>query len=162
MPKYRYFRTEHEFRLIIQDFIESDYRYFHLSCHGSPHSVEFGCKPILFAKLADLFGTSLNNRRLFLSSCSASNQMLADAICQRSPRVFSLIGPAKEIAFADALALCTTFYHLSFKDPRYKDAMKAKQVSRNVASASKIFKTPISYFTNLGDRLAKQGAAANP
>ena len=153
-PKYKYFRTESEFVEIVQDFIRSQYRYFHLSCHGTPHRIEFSCAPISFNKLAEMFDSSLNNRRLFLSSCSASNQILANALHQKSPELFSLIGPAEDIAFTDALAFWTTFYHLSFKDPRYHDSMKAKQVKRNVTSASKIFKTPISYFTNVGDRLA--------
>ena len=47
---YKYVRTIHELKYFIEDFHKSQYRYLHISCHGSEESISTTLDEIPFAE----------------------------------------------------------------------------------------------------------------
>jgi hypothetical protein len=52
-PKYYYIRTEKELRKILKLFQQSDYRYLHISCHGSKKSIYTTLDEIPFSRFVN-------------------------------------------------------------------------------------------------------------
>src|SRR5205823_1613375 len=73
-PLYYYIRTEAELELLAGEFKTSGYRYLHISCHGSDRSLNTTIDPIGYEDFATIFKGHLNDRRLFVSACSAGNK----------------------------------------------------------------------------------------
>ncbi|MFD0824445.1 hypothetical protein ACT8ZR_02095 [Neobacillus sp. M.A.Huq-85] len=69
---YFYIRTREELKIMIRKFEESNFKYLHLSCHGDPFGIDLTLEnnEVSFDELNQMFENEMNNRRLFLSSCS--------------------------------------------------------------------------------------------
>jgi hypothetical protein len=78
--KYYYIRTKMEFEYLLEEFVKSNYRYLHISCHGSKKSISMTLEEIKFNDLGLLIGDKLDRKRLFLSSCLSTNENLASVI----------------------------------------------------------------------------------
>src|SRR5436853_239748 len=96
--EYRYIRTKRELMWAIQLFIESDFRYLHISSHGSASHMSTTLDKIAFAELGRLLRPALAKRRLFISACSMTNKKLADEIMPGSG-CYSIIGPRLDVEF---------------------------------------------------------------
>ena len=68
-PVYHYVRTRKELEHFVDEFRKSKYRYFHLSCHSEVNLFSMTLDYMTASELADVFGTALERRRLFLSTC---------------------------------------------------------------------------------------------
>lgn len=113
--KYIYIRTEPELSMVLEEFKHSNYRYLHISCHGSKDSISLTLDQLPFEDFVPIIAPYLNARRLFFSACSVVNPLLADSLMKRS-RCYSIIGPCRKINFDDALLMWALFYHLAFRD----------------------------------------------
>jgi len=114
-PIYRYVRTSQEFEHFFEDFCNSDYRYLHLSCHGSSRSIATSLSEILFDDLADIMECKLKGKRLFLSACEVVNFEFAEKIIGKSGCI-SIIGPSTKLYTNDALIFWASFYHFIFRE----------------------------------------------
>jgi hypothetical protein len=112
---YIYIRTEAELAMALEEFRSSNYRYLHISCHGSKDSIKLTLDPLPFEDFVPIITPYLMSRRLFFSACSVVNPQLADLLMIKS-KCYSIIGPCKKINFDDALLMWATFYHLAFRD----------------------------------------------
>lgn len=110
--KYYYIRTERELVEIAQIFYESNYRYLHLSCHGSSKSMATTLDEIPFNRLGEILGPYIRKRRLFVSACEMVNTDLARAIIPRS-NCYSIIGPSVDVTFSDSAILWASFLSLN-------------------------------------------------
>src|SRR5262245_57224917 len=90
---YYYIRTQRELEAVLEIFMDSDYRYLHLSCHGNSTAMYTTLDEIPFSKLGKLLRPVLNNKRLFLSACSMANASLAKELVWDS-RCLSVMEPA--------------------------------------------------------------------
>ena len=72
--EYYYIRTKQEFDEIIYKFDESNFRYLHISCHGSHNSLETTLDSILFEELSEILSPCLDKRRVFVSACEIGQQ----------------------------------------------------------------------------------------
>lgn len=141
---YYYIRTQAELEKVLDIFWDSNYRYLHLSCHGSQKSLLTTLDDLNFNELSELLEPVLENRRLFLSACSMTNDNLAKAVIPSSD-CYSILGPAKDIHFNDAAILWATFYHLMFKDNcRSMNRSRILQYANNVST---MFKVPLNYYS---------------
>lgn len=141
--KYYYIRTRREFEHYVDEFVNSNYRYLHISCHGNKNNIATTLDRISFQDLGLILGDKLDRRRLFLSSCLSTNENLAKTIFPVS-KCFSIIGPNKEIVMADAAIFWSSFYHKMFKDnARF---MKNDKVKDAIKSLKDFFNVSISYF----------------
>lgn len=141
---YYYIRTKAELEKVLDIFWESNYRYLHLSCHGSPKTLFTTLDNVNFEDLSELLEPVLEDRRLFLSACSMTNENLAKAIIPISD-CFSILGPAKDINFNDATVLWATFYHLMFKDN--STSMNRSRILKHANNVSDMFNMPLNYYS---------------
>jgi hypothetical protein len=113
--RYIYIRTRQELSMALDEFKGSNFRYLHISSHGSKNSIELTLESLPFDEFAPIISPYLRGRRLFFSACSVVNRLLADSLMPRS-RCNSIIGPCRDISFGDAMLMWATFYHLAFRD----------------------------------------------
>lgn len=101
--------------MALEEFSVSNYRYLHISCHGSKDSISLTLDPLPFEDFVSIIAPYLKGRRLSFSACSVVNPLLADSLMKQSG-CYSIIGPCRKINFDDALLMWASFYHLAFRD----------------------------------------------
>lgn len=143
--QYFYIRTRRELEQIVDVFKDSRCRYLHISCHANDHEMATTFDAIPFDELAEIFGPSLNGRRLFVSACEMASENLATHLLKDSGCV-SLIGPRRTIRFDDAAAFWVSFYHLMFKANDLK--MKRQDLQRRIKELSAVYEEPVNYFAS--------------
>jgi hypothetical protein len=143
-PKYYYIRTKRELEEVLKKFQECNYRYLHLSCHGSTSAIDTTLDTISFAELKKLVQPYLRKKRLFMSTCLAVNHDLARTIIPSS-ECFSIIGPTKKIDFDDAAIIWASFYHLMFKEEPSK--MERKNIKSTLQKTADTFGISLNYFS---------------
>lgn len=142
--KYYYIRTKTELSFLLDEFVKLNYRYLHISCHGSRKSISMTLDEIKFNELGLLIGNKLDRKRLFLSSCLSTNEALANEILSISD-CFSIIGPDKKIYMDDAAIFWSSFYQVMFKqNPR---AMKRENLEKVLKDLKRLFKIPLKYYS---------------
>ncbi len=139
--KYYYIRTKKELKEVLEIFKKSNYRYLHLSCHGSKKSIETTLDPIDFKTFSKLVTPYLDSKRLFISACSAVNEKLATKIFPKV-KCYSLIGFNKDVQFNDAAITWASFYHVMFK----KHRTTSRDISPLLEKLSELYQIPINYF----------------
>jgi hypothetical protein len=135
--EYYYVRTKRELETLLGQFKSTHYRYLHLSCHGSSDSIFTTLDAVPFTELGPLLKPFLPKRRLFLSTCSATNAALADAIMPGSG-CYSILGPDQDIYFSDAAVLWASFYHVMFAAD--SKAMKYQTIRAKAQEVSDMFR----------------------
>jgi hypothetical protein len=146
-PIYRYFRTRKELKRLLHEFANSGYRYLHISCHGAPQGIHTTMDFISTDELCDMFGSILDRRRLFLSTCDATTRDLASRVFATSA-CYSVCGPAREINFDDAVILWTTLYHLLFKeDP---DKINRERLRRFLGNCATLLDVQLRAYVRTG------------
>ena len=141
--EYYYIRTERELKKVLRIFASSDYRYLHLSCHGSASAMATTLYHIPFRDLGGLVRPHLEGRRLFISACSMTNEALADNL-MRNSGCFSIVGPNCEINFADAAILWASFYHVMFA--ARPTAMKLAVLKAKAQEVANLFRVPLTCY----------------
>lgn len=143
-PQYRYVRTARELEHFIDEFEKSNYRYLHLSCHGSKSGVSTTLDDLTTEEFADIVGPVLGKKRLFLSTCLASTTEMAAAVFSHSG-CYSLAGPVNKINFDDSVILWTSFYHLMFKANEL--AMKRVEIEQTLAQCAAMVDEKVAFYT---------------
>jgi len=141
--KYYYIRTRRELEEVIGIFRVSQYRYLHLSCHGSSQSMATTLDTISFEQLGQILKPHLHNKRLFISACEMVNKELAKAIIPDSG-CYSIIGPSEPVAFSDAAILWASFYHLIFNYD--SEAIKREGIIKYCQRIVNLFGVPLNYY----------------
>ncbi len=141
--KYFYIRTKRELGKMIEMFDETGYRYLHISCHASRTSMATTFDSVSYTKLSEMLNSCLDGRRVFVSACEMANEELAANLLPETG-CHSLIGPRRDIAFADAAAFWVAFYHLMFK--ANDRGMKRVDLRRFITELSGLYGEPINYF----------------
>ncbi|WP_456473777.1 hypothetical protein [Candidatus Pyrohabitans sp.] len=142
--EYYYIRTKKELEEVLNLFDESNYRYLHISCHGTNSSLSTTLDELSFSKFGKLIRPHLTEKRLFISACSAVNDNLAREIFPNS-KCYSLIGPREDILFHDAAIIWASFYHLIFKEnPK---AMSRRNILPILKKVTNTFEVSLNYFS---------------
>ena len=114
VPIYRYVHNRNEFRSVIQEFCESNYRYLHISSHGNPECFGFEFGEMYINEFHGFINHHLRNKRVFISACELVNHQdhaLANALL-RDTGCYSVIGSYEPINFDDAVMFWSNFYFL--------------------------------------------------
>lgn len=128
-PQYRYVHTHAEFRAAINEFDEINYRYLHISSHGSPENFEFEFGDMYFNEFHGLIHLYLQNKRVFISACELVNHQdhaLANFLL-RDTGCYSLIGSYEPIRFDDAVMFWSSFYFFAYKAQTNNDDVKVSR-----------------------------------
>jgi hypothetical protein len=151
--QYVYVRNRRELECVIEEFGRSKFRYLHLSCHGSEHGFYTTLDFIPSKEMADLLSPSMNGRRLFVSSCLATNSVFARTLIKDS-NCLSVLGPKDSIAFDDAAVFWISFYHLMFKANR--EHMKGADIKSNVSKCASLVGEKFRYFERMNGGSMRQ------
>ncbi len=153
-PIYRYIRTIDELDHFVDDFEDSEYRYLHVSCHGSRGGIATTLSEIPTATFAKIVGPALDKKRLFMSTCLAATMEMATAVFAEGGAT-SVAGPTNSINFDDSVILWSSFYHLMFKTDFKR--MKRNHIKENLAKAGLLVGEKINFFhpRSATDRRAK-------
>lgn len=135
-PKYFYVQDERELDLVVPVFRQSNYRYLHLSCHGDKDGFFLRDGNLSFKRFAEIFDTSLQLRRLFVSACEAGQEKLAHALHRTARGIQSVTAPRGKIDYDHAAAIWSAFY-LSLLQKG--DTCRHPDVKSRIASLVKLF-----------------------
>jgi hypothetical protein len=112
---YRYIRTEKELKKMLKQFHGTGFRYLHLACHGNHQEIALTFDEIRLGKLADILLPFMAHRRLFISACEGAHNSLASPLLTGGSKCYSVVGPANDIPFRDAVITWASFYTLMSK-----------------------------------------------
>jgi hypothetical protein len=151
---YTYLRTQTEFKAFVKEFGQSTHRYLHISCHGNESEFCTTTGRIPALKFAQILAPNLKNpRRVFLSTCLATNNKFAKALLLES-KCLSVLGPAGEINFDDAAIFWSAFYHLMFKEN--SDSMQNDKIKKNVLQCAKLVGEQFRLFYKKGGKVKQE------
>ena len=142
-PTYFYIRTQKELVAVLKKFGKSDFRYLHISCHGSKNEIATTLDTIPFEEFGEIVRPHLRERRLFLSTCDATNTSLAKVLIPGSG-CHSLIGPKGTIHFGDAALVWASFYHLMFQISSGR--MKRQNINQVLQRLCETFDLSLRYY----------------
>lgn len=142
-PLYYYIRTRAELEYIAEEFEASGYRYLHISCHGGETSLEMTLDSVSYKDFAKIFAEKLKNRRLFVSACSAGNEMFAELVASKNKDAISIAAPSTDIRFDHAVAFWTSFYVKTFS--QNSNSMKSTRIIEVVKSLAALFSAPLHF-----------------
>lgn len=143
-PKYYFVETLNQLIEKIEEFDLSEYRYLHLSCHGSSNSFTFYFGNMDFVQFAELLRDKLANKRIFISACESVNKDLASLLIP-STKCYSIIGPYEPIEFDDAAMIWVSYYYLAFKNDQIK--MDRRLILRTLKNLTKLYQINLNYYS---------------
>lgn len=156
-PIYRYVRNKKDFAKAVKAFVKSDYRYLHISAHADRDGIATtNREEISNAVLARMLGTKVKGRRIFFSACSIIHKEMARAIVPPT-QLYSVIGPRKDIGFAEAAVFWPALYHLVFK--RDREGMTRATLARSLRKVAQMIGVDIGYYSRSAGR--KSGFSRN-
>ncbi len=158
-PMYYYIRTKAELVHLADEFDASGYRYLHLSCHGNDESLDTTLDSITYAEFATIFKDRLKGRRLFVSACSAGNQLFAETVGGKNSELISVAAPSEDIDFDDAVAFWSSFYVRTFK--QNSKSMNSSRVADSLKSLAVFFKAPIHFSKKSKEGWVHQGISTD-
>jgi len=141
--RYIYIRTKDELIFAVDQFIQSNFRFLHLSCHGKDNAIATTLHIISHSELSEVLENKLKYRRLFLSACSTVNTSLAGYLFKTSG-CNSIIGPEKAVNMDEVAIFWASFYHLMFKGN--PSAMKKKNIVETLDKLVKLYEIPFVYY----------------
>ena len=141
-PYYVYIRSRDEMEAFVEEFGKSEYRYLHISCHGDTGTFFTTLDPIPSLDLVHMLAPHVNHRRVFLSTCLATDSKFATALMKNSD-CNSVTGPVGTLAFDDATIFWTAFYHLMFKE---SPAMKNVTIQEKLQICSSLVNEEFRFF----------------
>ena len=148
-PLYYYIRTKAELEHLAEKFESSRYRYLHISCHGGDTSLETTLDVVSYKDFAKIFENRLAGRRLFVSACSAGNELFSEIVGSKNGKVISVAAPSEDIYFDHAVALWCAFYVKVFSiNPTSMNSNRLVEVLKPLAA---LFGAPM-HFSRRGDR----------
>lgn len=148
-PLYYYIRTKAELKHLAKEFEASGYRYLHISCHGGDTSLATTLDTVSYKDFAKLFENRLSGRRLFVSACSAGNELFTEIVGSKNEKVISVAAPSEDIRFDHAVAFWSSFYVKVFSiNAKSMNSDRLVEVLRPLAA---LFGAPV-HFSRRGIR----------
>jgi hypothetical protein len=102
---------------------------------------------VALADLGELLAPHLRYRRLFVSACGMTNHRLARAWWPKSS-CFSVLGPDRNIGFADAAILWAALYHVLFAEDRV--TVDRSTLQAKAQEMANLFRVPLRCFLSSG------------
>lgn len=148
-PEYKYVNTFQELQEAVIDFTCKNFRYLHLSFHGTDTEFLTHFDNLPFTQFPPIIRNSLDGKRVFVSACNAVNHQnhgLAN-IFLRDTGCASLVGSYEDINFNDATLMWSTFYYLCFRDQTGPVKIKREDILGNLCLLTKLFRVNLNYYS---------------
>jgi hypothetical protein len=142
-PLYYYIRTRKELAHLAEEFEASGYRYLHISCHGGETSLETTLDSVTYQDFAKIFEGKLKDRRLFVSACSAGNELFAEIVGGKNEDLISIAAPSTDIRFDHAVAFWTAFYVKTFS--MNAKSMNSARIIKVAKPLAALFAAPLHF-----------------
>ncbi|MGX9699487.1 hypothetical protein ACWYXK_21150 [Janthinobacterium lividum] len=136
-PKYIYFQSKKELPHLLKLFELSNYRYLHISCHGSKNGFWAGEDHLNYETISVLLEGYLEKKRVFFSACLLGNEKFSTCLVARNEGLRSIVAPVEKIDFDYAAAMWSAFYVSVFA--RKEDAMSGKDILRRIKALCSLF-----------------------
>ncbi|MBI5404511.1 MAG: hypothetical protein HY959_14070 [Ignavibacteriae bacterium] len=140
---YHYIRTKKELINILNEFVKSEYKYLHFSCHANEEYIDLTYDRISYSEFATILGTKLKGKRVFFSSCLIANDNFAKEIFNKT-ECLSIAGFSESIYFHYSAVIWASFYTLIFDSNENK--MPKDAIIFNLQKLSNTFLMDINYF----------------
>ncbi len=140
-PLYYYIRTKAELKYIADEFEASGYRYLHISCHGGDDTLETTLDSVTYQDFAEIFEGKLKDRRLFVSACSAGNELFAEVVGGKNRDLISIAASATNIRFDHAVAFWSSFYVKTFS--LNAKSMNSARIAEVAKPLTALFEAPL-------------------
>jgi hypothetical protein len=128
----------------IEKFVDSGYRYLHLSCHGDESGIEINGEKISNGRLIEIFNGRLFKKRLFMSACQGANKELGYNLITKVGAT-SLIGTPINLGFDKAALFWPSFYYAVNEADNKK--MQAEKINLIIRRCVQLFNIPIDYYS---------------
>ena len=111
-PKYRYVLNLSDLRKALLEFDKSEYRFLHMSCHGSEDKVFLAADQNgeTYEEFSRCFAGFTALSRITFSACRLGNYKLFDTFFGLNKGVQSLAAPIKDLPFQSASLYWAAFY----------------------------------------------------
>lgn len=126
-PRYIRINDQNEFAAALVIFRQSNYRFLHISCHGTEDAVLLGTDRCDFSDFAQLTKDMLKSRRVSFSACKLGNQRIAEALFAANPGMHSFLAPIDNIEFGTASVFWSAFFTLVYKDCEKRNEQNVSQ-----------------------------------
>lgn len=146
--EYYYIRTTLELEHLMEEFVNSNFQFLHLACHGNAEELCLTLESIPYADFAEIVGESLWHRRLFLSACQVARLELAQHLVPQH-HAYSVIGTPNDINYDKAAIIWSTFYHLMHENDQVQ--MFQRDLLPLLKEISRLFKISLNYFSIIND-----------
>ena len=108
-------KNKKELKQALEIFKLSNYRYLHLSCHGSDHSLALADEVLSYKEFAQMSAGCFNDKRLFLSVCELGNEVFSNEVAMHNTAIQSIVAPMKKLSSFISESLWCAFYTSIFK-----------------------------------------------
>lgn len=109
-------KNEDELARALEMFKASNYRYLHLSCHGSDSSLTLSESGNLsYRRFVELSKDCFNDKRIFFSACELGNETFSNEIAMNNTAIQSVIAPINKMSSIISESFWRAFYTSIFK-----------------------------------------------
>lgn len=145
-PIYMTFSTEEELKRVLAIFAASNYRFLHVSCHGTATDLKFydqnkaECPPeqIDYQSFLNIFPEKIQAFRLFFSACELGNMNISNIMMRKKKgTLHSVAAPSIVISFTNSASIWNAFYIAMFSDDT--KGMKAEGIISKLKKITDIF-----------------------
>lgn len=119
-PRYIRVNDQNEFQAALVIFRQSNYRFLHISCHGSEDSVRLGADRCDYLDFARMTNGMLKSRRVSFSACKLGHPALAKALFQENKGMHSFLAPQGNIKFGTASVFWASFFTLLYENCHFR------------------------------------------
>jgi hypothetical protein len=140
---YHYIRTKKELINILNEFVQSNYKYLHFSCHASKSNISLTYDEIPYSDFTTILGSKVKGKRLFFSSCLIANDNFANEMFSKT-NCLSIAGFSESIYFQYSAIIWTSFYTLMFD--LNEDRMPKDGILHNLQKLSDAYLMDINYY----------------
>lgn len=109
-------KNKDELKRALEMFKVSNYRYLHISCHGSDHTLSLSeSGELSYTEFAQMSNGCFNDKRLFLSACELGNPSFSNEVAMNNTAIQSIVAPIKKLSSFISESIWCAFYTSIFK-----------------------------------------------
>lgn len=114
-PRYVYVTCLNDFKAALAMFRQSNYRFLHLSLHGSKEFISFEDESSDYLEFSQATAELLRSKRIFASACEVGNANMVNTLSQANHNFHSFLAPVDKLGFSDSVSFWPALYGALYK-----------------------------------------------